>query len=279
LNKIPRVAAINDLSGFGRCSLTVAIPILSVLGVQCCPIPTAILSCHTGFDKFFFEDLTRVMPEYISNWNGQNINFDAIYTGFLGSFEQIKIAEMFIKSAENKPICVIDTVMGDGGKIYPTYTTQMCDEMKKLVSLADVITPNVTEACYLTGTQYFGEDIGIQEAIELAHKLCEIGAKSVVITGIYGNNMLTNLVYENGVASEVPITKSHKCFSGTGDIFASIVTGLLCKGESLTSAVEVASKFISDAIENTILAETPLMEGVQFEPLLQRLGGDFYDKK
>lgn len=272
----PKVASINDMSGFGRCSLTVAMPILSVLGVQCCPIPTAILSCHTGFKNFFFEDLTKIISRYIASWNEQGLEFDAIYTGFLGSFEQIKMAEDFIKSYSKKPLCVIDTVMGDGGVIYPTYTPKMCEEMKKLVTIADVITPNVTEACYLTNIPYTGENIEISRAVEIAQKLCEIGAKSVVITGISGNNTLTNLVYENGIATQITIQKSEKNFSGTGDIFASIVTGFLCKGKSLTSAVESASKFIFDAIEATISAGTPTLEGVQFEPLLYKLGGNYY---
>jgi len=273
---IPKVASINDMSGFGRCSLTVAIPILSVLGVQCCPMPTAILSCHTGFEKFFFEGLTRILPAYISSWHEQGIEFDAIYTGFLGSFEQIKIAEDFITSAKKKPLCVIDTVMGDNGEIYPTYTKEMCNEMKKLVAIADVITPNVTEACYLTDTAYLGENIEIGKATEIAKKLCKMGAKSVVITGISGENTLTNLVYENGVATEVCIQKSVQSYAGTGDIFASVITGLLCKGKSLTLAVEIASKFIYDAIQATISAQTPILEGVQFEPLLFKLGGDYY---
>ena len=274
---IPKVASINDMSGFGRCSLTVAIPILSVLGVQCCPVPTAVLSCHTGFENFFFKDLTGVLPAYISNWGKNGITFDAIYSGFLGSFEQIVITETFIKTAEIKPLCVIDTVMGDRGAIYPTYTDEMCREMKKLVSVADVITPNVTEACYLTDTPYCGENIEIPKAIALSKKLCQMGAKAVVITGIEGDCTLTNLVFENGIATEISSQKSMKSFSGTGDMFASILTGLLCKGKSLSSAVETASKFIYDAIEYSIALNKPVLDGVQFEPLLYKLGGGFYE--
>lgn len=282
MNGIPRVACINDLSGYGRCSLTVAIPILSVLGVQCCPVPTAVLSCHTGFDNFFFKDLTKILPDFINNWREQKICFDAIYTGFLGSFEQIKIAEEFIKINENKSLCIVDTVMGDNGRIYPTYTEKMCDEMRKLVSISDVITPNITEACHLTETPYSGESITISEGIILAKKLYEMGAKAIVITGIEKQGKLINLVYknENGVQTATPFTveRTAKTFSGTGDIFASILTGLLIKGNTLEHSVDVAGKFIHDATKSTILAETPIIEGVQFEPLLTKLGGNFYEK-
>ncbi len=277
MSRIPRVASINDMSGFGRCSLTVAMPILSVLGVQCCPIPTAILSCHTGFESYYFEDLTKILTSYISNWNEQGIEFDAIYSGFLGSFDQIKITEEFIKTAKNSPFCVVDTVMGDGGMIYSTYTAKMCEEMKKLVSIADVITPNVTEACFLTDTPYSGEGIEISKATEVAKKLCQMGTKSVVITGISGNNSLTNLVYENSTVTQISSEKSTTSFAGTGDIFASIVTGLMCKGKSLTNATEVAAKFIFETIQATISQKTPVIDGVAFEPFLYKLGGDFYD--
>lgn len=275
---VPKVAAINDMSGYGRCSLTIAIPVLSVMGVQCCPLPTAILSRHTGFENFYFKDLTDILPEYISNWNKNNICFDAIYSGFLGSYEQIKITEDFIKNTPNKPLCVIDTVIGDNGKIYSTYTAKMCNEMKRLVSLADVITPNVTEACYLTGTAYSGEKISIARAEELAKKLCLIGAEAVVITGVDNGETLTNLVYENGIATPVSIPKAEKVFSGTGDIFASVVTGMLVKGKTLVQAVQTASEYIYECLEFTIKENSPVYEGVQFEPLLYKLGGNNYDK-
>ena len=270
---VPKVAAINDMSGVGRCSLTIAIPVLSVMGVQCCPLPTAILSRHTGFESFYFKDLTEILPQYIQNWKDSKVKFDAVYSGFLGSFEQIRITEELIKAYDKKPLCVIDTVMGDNGHIYSTYSEKMCSEMKRLVSLADVITPNVTEACYLTDTEYTGENISLDMAEMLAKKLCDIGTKSVVITGIDNGDTLVNLVYENGKAMPVFIPKANKVFSGTGDIFASVLTGSLVKGNSLILATKTASDYIYKCLEFTIKNNAPVAEGVLFEPLLFTLGG------
>ena len=270
---VPKVAAINDMSGVGRCSLTIAIPVLSVMGVQCCPLPTAILSRHTGFESFYFKDLTEILPQYIQNWKDSKVKFDAVYSGFLGSFEQIRITEELIKAYDKKPLCVIDTVMGDNGHIYSTYSEKMCSEMKRLVSLADVITPNVTEACYLTDTEYTGENISLGMAEILAKKLFDIGTKSVVITGIDNGDTLVNLVYENGKAMPVFIPKANKVFSGTGDIFASVLTGSLVKGNSLISATKTASEYIYKCLEFTIKNNAPVAEGVLFEPLLFTLGG------
>lgn len=273
MNSIPKVISINDLSGYGRCSLTTAIPILSVLGVQCCPVPTAILSCHTGFEKFYFKDLTDILPQYLSNWKSNDFEFDAVFSGFLGSYEQIKMTHSLISSFEIKPLCVIDTVMGDNGKIYSTYTEQMCDGMKKLVSCADVITPNITEACYLSDTPYTGESISFNKAETISQRLCAMGAGSVVITGIDNEDILFNFVYENGTYTVVNTPKSSETFSGTGDIFASVVTGMLVSGHSLGKSVEKASQFIYKALEYTISLGSEVSEGVVFEPLLYTLGG------
>jgi pyridoxine kinase len=279
LKRIPRVAAINDISGFGRCSLTTAIPVLSVLGAQCCPVPTAVLSCHTGFESFLFEDLTAIIPDYFSSWRAMKLEFDAIYSGFLGSFKQIFLTEKFIREQNNSPLIIIDTVMGDCGKIYSTYSKKMCLEMKKLASLADVVTPNVTEACFLTGTEYIGENISIERAVELSEKLSALGVGASVITGIETENSLVNLVFEKGRATSVEIEKAPMVFSGTGDLFASCLTGLLVGSKPLCDAVYETSRFIFDCISSTISAETPIMEGVQFEPLLYKLGGKFYENR
>ena len=176
-----KVAAINDLSGFGRCSITVALPVLSAHGVQCCPVPTAILSNHTGFGTYFFDDYSDKMTPYIENWEKLGLEFDCIYTGFLGSEKQIDIVENFIKKSAESMI-LVDPVMGDGGKIYSTYTNAMCEKMKRLVSLADVVTPNVTEACILAETEY-KEHFTDEEIWSIAGKIHKIGAKNVAITG------------------------------------------------------------------------------------------------
>lgn len=271
---VPKVACINDMSGLGRCSLTIAVPVLSVLGVQSCPVPTAILSCHTGFEKFYFKDMTESMLPYLNDWKDKDIQFDAVYTGFLGSLSQIKTTEKFIKSQKSS-LVVVDTVMGDNGSIYPTYTKQMCDEMQRLASISDIITPNVTEACFLTSTEYKGEDIAITEAKEIIKKLQFKGCKACIITGIENDDKLVNLVLENSHISEISISRA-KSHSGTGDMFASIVTGLLVKGKSLALATDVASRFIYDVLKFTNDNNPPQMDGILFEPLLYRLGDGYY---
>ncbi|MBE6055276.1 MAG: pyridoxine kinase, partial [Clostridium sartagoforme] len=159
MNDVKKVATINDLSGVGRCSLTAAIPVLAALGVQCCPFPTAILSSQTEFDKFTFLDITDEMISYKEAWNELGIKFDCIYSGFLGSENQIDIVLDFVKEKE-KSLIVVDPVMGDNGIIYDTFNETMCNKMKKLVSISDIVTPNLTEACILTGETYdkYGTD-------------------------------------------------------------------------------------------------------------------------
>lgn len=271
--RIPRAACINDLSGFGRCSLTTAISIISAAGVQACPLPTAVLSKHTGFKKFYFSDLTDGMEPYIDNWG--DLEFDGIYSGFLGSERQIKITGDFIsdrKKLENPPCIIIDPVMGDGGKLYPTYTPEMQKKIKDLIALADLITPNITEACFLTETEYTGEDISYNKAKEIALKLENMGCGHIALTGIVKGNSILNMTYEYGIAEFDELHRETRTFSGTGDIFASVVCALILKGATVAEAVSVAGKFISESIEYTIKLNTPLSEGVVFEPLLYMLG-------
>ena len=154
-NNQKKIAVINDISGFGRCSIAVELPIISALKVQCCPLPTSIFSNHTGFESFFFDDYTDKMTSYMNEWIKLDLKFNGICTGFLGSEKQIRIVEEFLSHFKTKEnITIIDPVMGDYGKMYPTYTKETCMEMKKLVRYADILTPNLTEACILTDTQY-----------------------------------------------------------------------------------------------------------------------------
>ena len=170
---LKKVAAINDLSGVGRCSLTVAIPILSALKVQCCPFPTAILSSQTNYPEFTFLDFTNEMHEYKEVWSRLKINFDCIYSGFLGSIEQIDIVSNFIK--ENKTsLVVVDPVMGDNGELYPTFTKEMCNKIRELVKLSTLTTPNLTEACLLTDKEYH-TNYSRHELIEIAKDLSRLG--------------------------------------------------------------------------------------------------------
>lgn len=271
--RIPRAACINDLSGFGRCSLTTAISVISAAGVQVCPIPTAVLSKHTGFDSFYFSDLTDSMTPYTADW--RELEFDGIYSGFLGSVKQIKIVENFInehKSDKTSPYIIVDPVMGDKGRLYPTYTADMQNEMKGLASCADLITPNITEACFLTDTEYIGEEISMSAAKELIKKLACLGCGQIVLTGIVNGDNMVNMAFSDGIISVDERYREGRVFSGTGDIFASVVCAFILKGFSAAEAVEKAGKFISLSIENTLKLGTPLTEGVVFEPVLHMLG-------
>ena len=172
-NNQKKIAVINDFSGFGRCSIAVALPIISTLKIQCCPLPTSIFSNHTGFDSFFFDDYTDKMPLYINEWKKLGLQFDGITSGFLGSKKQIEIVTQFFKDFKTKEnIIIVDPVMGDYGKIYATYTKEMCEEMKKLVQYADIITPNITELCILTDTPY-QEKWKISELEKMTEELAE----------------------------------------------------------------------------------------------------------
>ena len=177
-NNQKKIAVINDFSGFGRCSIAVALPILSVMKVQCCPLPTSIFSNHTGFPSYFFEDYTSRMVPYMQEWKKLDLHFNGICSGFLGSKEQIEIVKKFFKEFKTEETqIIVDPVMGDYGKPYPTYTEEMCGEMKKLVEFADILTPNVTEACVLTDTPY-KEKWKIEEIQEMAEKIHKMGPKN-----------------------------------------------------------------------------------------------------
>ena len=272
MGAVPKVACINDLSGYGRCSLTTALPVLSVMGVQACPVPTAVLSKHTGFPQYSFTDLTADLPAYLRSWN--DLRFDMIYSGFLGSEQQMGILRQFFtfQKAQN-PACqiLLDTVMGDDGKLYSTYTQALCDSMRELVAHADIITPNVTEACLLTNTAYHGEFLHTAEAVSLAEKLLALGCKAVVITGIVREDMICNLTYTGEEPSFSVIHRTKCLFSGTGDLFASVLCGALANHKSLSDAVAAAGNFLSEVTQYTLRQGTPAEEGVLFEPLLRKL--------
>lgn len=280
MRTVPRVACINDLSGYGRCSLTIALPVLSVMGVQVCPAPTAVLSMHTGFPQFTFTDLTDGMADYFASW--AELDFDWIYSGFLGSLGQISIVKRFFETQKAKnPACriLLDPVMGDEGKRYSTYTQELCDAMRELASEADVITPNITEACLLTGVPYRGESLHHAEAEALAEQLMTLGCGAAVITGIVQENTIGNLTYADGTAAFDSVHRTECLFSGTGDLFASVLCGALARGAGLRAAVRIAGAFLSDVTQYTLRENTPAAEGVLFEPLLRNLGGMIYENE
>lgn len=199
-HKQKKIAVINDLSGYGRCSLTVALPILSAMGHQACPVPTATLSSHTEFPVYFFDDYTEKMQDYADKWVQLGLSFDGIATGFLGSEKQIAmVIDMVERLSGDDTLVLVDPVMGDHGRLYATYTEEMCEEMKLLVSRADVATPNVTEACILTGTPYKDKGWTRKELLNMAMMLRLMGARSVVITGVREGNFYTNVVLDRGM--------------------------------------------------------------------------------
>lgn len=272
-NNQKKIAVINDMSGFGRCSITVSLPIISTLKVQCCPVPTSIFSNHTGFKSFFFEDYTDKMIPYIEEWKKLGLKFDGIATGFLGSKEQIDIVRGFIEYFKtNDNVVIIDPVMGDYGKPYSTYTTDMCSEMKKLTEYADIITPNLTEACVLTDTDYHDGKWRMSDLYAMSEKISGKGPDKVVITGIVQGDFLANYIYEKG--KEPKIVRSHRIGterSGTGDVFASIIAADAVNGVPFSESVKKASRFISRCILKSIELDIPVTDGVCFEEVLDYL--------
>lgn len=274
----PRVAAIHDMSGFGRCSLTVAIPILSAMGLQCCPLPTAFLSTHTGgFEGFTFLDMTDEMPKVARHWKSLDLGFQAIYSGFLGSERQIGMVADFIRDFRSpETIVVIDPVMGDHGKVYQTYTPAMCAGTARLARQADVITPNLTEAALLLDMPYEALPSGEAGCREIVERLSLEGQRSVVLTGASCQPDLTGaMCFDAGTgrAEAVQTRRVPQEFHGTGDVFTSVLTGALVRGASLPEAARQAVDFVRACAERTALEALPMREGVDFEPLLGLLTG------
>ena len=274
----PRVAAIHDMSGFGRCSLTVAIPILSTMGLQCCPLPTAFLSTHTGgFEGFTFLDMTDEMPKVARHWKSLDLGFQAIYSGFLGSERQIGMVADFIRDFRSpETIVVIDPVMGDHGKVYQTYTPAMCAGTARLARQADVITPNLTEAALLLDMPYEALPSGEAGCREIVERLSLEGQRSVVLTGASCEPDLTGAMCfdaKTGRTEAVQTRRVPQEFHGTGDVFTSVLTGALVRGASLPEAARQAVDFVRACAERTALEALPMREGVDFEPLLGLLTG------
>lgn len=269
-----KIAMINDLSGYGRCSLTVAIPILAAMRIQCCPIPTAILSNHTAFPTYFFDDYTDKMEAFAEKWLELGLSFDGIATGFLGSLRQIDIVLDLVERLKGEHTSVIvDPVMGDDGVPYATYTEAMCEEMKRLVCMGDVVTPNVTEACILTETSYKETGWTRRELLNMAMMLRLMGAKSVVITGVKEGSYLTNVVLERGKneAEFVKVKHAGTDRPGTGDVFSAVAAGAVVNGEPLQKAVLRASRFVKECIRKSDELEIPINNGVCFEEVLDSL--------
>ena len=268
----PRVAAIHDLSGFGRCSLTIVLPILSAMGVQCCPLPTAFLSTHTGgFTGNTFLDLTDQVAAAMDHWLGLGLTFEAIYTGFMGSCRQTALCRSFLAALREKgsTLAVVDPVMGDHGRLYRTYTPEMCRAMAALAAEADVIVPNRTEAAWLLERDY--DSLPDEAAGETVRALSLSGQRSVVLTGVSlrpGKTGAACFDRESGRVSLVQTDFEGRAFHGTGDLFASVLTGALVRGEKLEQAAARAAEFVRLCALRTATQDLPPREGIDFEPLL-----------
>ena len=273
---LQRVAAIHDLSGFGRASLTVVIPVLSSMGIQVCPLPTAVLSSNSAFPGFHVKNLTSELPSMIEHWKKLNIRFDAVYSGYLGAVEQIDIVRDFIRDfALQDQLVVVDPVLGDNGRLYSAFEWSMVDKMKELVTHAEIITPNLTEAAFLLGEAY-DPDIDLASVKEWAKRLSEMGPSQVIITSVPDREEINS-------TSVIALNASDKRFwrvscdylpanyPGTGDAFASVMVGALLQGDSLPIALDRAVRFISLGVRATFGHGQSPAEGILIEKVLPSL--------
>ncbi len=264
-----RLVAINDISGFGKCSLTVALPIISAAGVETICMPTAVLSTHTGgFTGYTYRDLTCDMPDISAHWKSINLKPDAIYSGFLGSFDQIDIVKKFAHDFKREDnLFIADPCMADHGKMYAIFDEKFAKAMAELCSKADIILPNITEACFMTGTE-FVSGLHSEEYIEmLLNKLLDMGAKNVILTGVTfeENKLGAAYIGQERVVQYYFQNRLPGMYHGTGDIFASAFCGAVLNGISYYDAMGIAVRYVCDCIKRTQAMENPITYGVDFE--------------
>lgn len=273
---VRRIAAIHDLSGIGRTSLMAVIPILSTMGFNVCPLPTAILSNHSQYPDFSFLDLTEEMPRIIDQWEKLGVTFDAIYTGYMGSPRQIEIVCGFIERFRTADtLVVVDPVLGDNGHLYIKMTQEMVEEMRRLACRADVLTPNLTEAFALLDRPY-KTDCTTEELKDLIAELSEMGPDTVIITGVPvpGQSGLTSVIARSKSDLRTwkvtcPYLPAH--YPGTGDSFTSVITGSLLQGDSLPIALDRAAQFILQGIRSTFGYRMDNRDGILLERVLPNL--------
>lgn len=270
-----RVVTIQDVSCLGKCSATVALPLISVLGAECSVIPTAVLSTHTMFQGFTFRDLTSDIPAIMEHWKKENFRFDAIYTGYLGSFEQLQLVSEFIDTFKTDSTAVIiDPVMADNGKLYPGFTPEFALAMGKLCGKADVIVPNLTEAAYMLGEPYCGSGYDEEWVKNLLKRLAGLGAKNVVLTGISLEPEKLGFMGYNSEKDEF-FSYFHRrlnaSFHGTGDIFASTATGAYVQGRSLAESLQIAADYTVECMDITLKDPDHVNYAVEFEKAIPYL--------
>lgn len=277
MKKAPLVAVANDLSGYGRCSLCVALPILAAMGLQGCPVPTAILSNHTGFPSCTFEDTTDRMEAYLAEWRKLDLCFDGVCTGFLGGEGQAAIlGRLLDEDCRADAVKLVDPAMADGGALYSTCSPALVEAMKTLVAKSTVTTPNLTEACLLTGTPYAAvaslAGAALEEAVfNMAERIAATGPAQVVVTGIVQGDEIANLVVDHGARYVLRAPHATRSFAGTGDVFAAALCGFLMRGTPLREAVERVARFVAEATAHTLALDLPATDGIEFEAYLGQL--------
>lgn len=300
---VKKIAVINDLSGFGRCSLTAAISVLSVMGVQPCPLPTAVLSGQTGYASFYCDDYTEKMEYFRREWEKMGVSFDGIYTGYVADEEQISQIFRFLDTFYKKddsgggPFLLVDPVMGDEGRVYKMFTPGLLEQMKRLAAEADIITPNLTELCLLTGNDFqevknmTDIDCLLQTVRQMAREMIARGPGIVVTTGIGftdpadGRNKVGNLVSVRGTQTDGALVTAETdgdsrfftfpyvggSFSGTGDLFTSVLAGGMARGDDIFRCVELAGGFIELAMQDAVTEGVERNDGANYEKYLGML--------
>ena len=279
-----KIAVINDLSGFGRCSLTAAISVLSAMGVQACPLPTAILTAQTEYPSYYCDDYTDKMEYFRSEWEKMGQHFDGIYTGYVASVAQINQIFRFIDTFDTPDtFLLVDPVMGDDGQTYSMYTPSLLKQMQLLVQRADIITPNLTELCLLTDANYQNithmkdSDELFSTIQELGQQLCKTEQQNIIVTGIHfqkddNTKAIGNLYITAKDSFLVSFPYIGGSYSGTGDLFASCIAGGVARGDSIADAIQLAGEFLELALADSVKEQVPCNDGVNYEQFLCHLG-------
>jgi len=272
---LKRIVSVQDISCLGKCSLTVALPIISAMGVECVVVPTAVLSTHTMFRGYTFRDLTDDINPILNHWRKENIKYDAVYTGYLGSFEQLNIVgQMFDEYKNDGALIVVDPVMADNGKLYPGFTEEFAKSMATICGKADVIVPNLTEASYMLGVPYVGSDYDEEYIKDMLKKLCGLGCKKAVITGVsFEKGRLGVMAYNAKTDNYFTYFNTHLpvSYHGTGDIFTSCLVGGLMNDLGLEEALKIAVDYTVDCITKTTENPDSRSYGVDFEASIPML--------
>lgn len=270
-----RIITVQDISCVGKCSLTVALPVISAMGVEACVLPTAVLSTHTAFKGFTFRDLTSDILPICSHWKEEQFHFDAIYTGYLGSINQIDLMlQLFSDFAQNDTLKIVDPCMADNGKLYSGFSSDYAAAMSKLCSQAHVILPNMTEACFLLGKPFLAKGYTKEYIEDILKGLASLGAKKIILKGVDFDNGKIGIASFDAETSQTGWyfhEKMPQNFHGTGDIFASVVTGALARGISFVDSYKLAADFVVQAIKNTLQDSDYRWYGVNFEQAIPYL--------